>query len=97
MARSLVEQRLAACVNILEVPVYSIYRWKGKIETAKETLLIIKSSRKRFGALQNAIKKLHSYDVPEIIALPIERGSRDYLAWLGESVSPSRISRRIHT
>jgi periplasmic divalent cation tolerance protein len=97
MARSHVEQRLAACVNILEVPVYSIYRWKGKIETAKETLLIIKSSRKRFGALQNAIKKLHSYDVPEIIALPIERRSRDYLAWLGESVSPSRISRRIHT
>jgi periplasmic divalent cation tolerance protein len=86
IARSVVDQRLAACVSILEVPVRSIYRWKGKVESAKETLLIIKSSRKRFVALQNAIRKLHSYDVPEIIALPIERGSRDYLAWLAESI-----------
>lgn len=97
IARALVEQRLAACVNILKVPVRSIYRWKGKVESAKESLLIIKSSRKRFGALQNAIKKLHSYDVPEIIALPIERGSFDYLAWLAESIRPSRLSRNIQT
>jgi periplasmic divalent cation tolerance protein len=86
IARSLVEQRLAACVNILEVPVRSIYRWKEKVESAREMLLIIKSSRKRFVALQNAIRKLHSYDMPEIIALPIEKGSRDYLAWLAESI-----------
>ena len=97
IARSLVEQRLAACVNILEVPVRSIYRWKGKVESEKETLLIVKSSRKRFPALQNAIERLHSYDVPEIIALPIESGSRDYLAWLAESIRPSRLSRKLHT
>jgi len=97
IARALVEQKLAACVNILEVPVRSIYRWKRKVESAKELLLIIKSSRKRFRALQAAIKRMHSYDVPEIIALPIERGSRDYLAWLAESIRPSRLSRKIHT
>jgi len=97
IARSVVEQRLAACGNILEVPVRSIYRWKGRIESAKESLLVIKSSRMRFVALQDAIRKLHSYDVPEIIALPIERGSRDYLAWLAESIRPPRLSRKIHT
>ena len=86
IARSLVEQRLAACVNILEFPILSVYRWKGKVETAPELLLIIKSSRKQFAALQRAVKKLHSYDLPEIIALPIERGSREYLAWIGESL-----------
>jgi periplasmic divalent cation tolerance protein len=96
IARSLVEKRLAACVNILEVPMRSIYRWKGKVESAREMLLIVKSSQKRFAALQSAIKVLHSYDVPEIIALPIERGSRDYLAWLGESIRPSRIQKKIH-
>jgi periplasmic divalent cation tolerance protein len=94
IARSLVDQRLAACVNILEIRMRSIYRWKGRVESAKELLLIIKSSRKRFAALEHAIRKWHSYHVPEIIALPIERGSRDYLAWLGESVRPSRISRK---
>jgi periplasmic divalent cation tolerance protein len=86
IARSLVAERLAACVNILEVPVESVYRWKGKVESAKEVLLVIKSARKQFAGLECAIKKLHSYDVPEIIALPIEKGSRDYLAWLAESV-----------
>jgi periplasmic divalent cation tolerance protein len=90
IARRLVEQRLAACVNILEVPVHSIYRWKGNVESATETLLIIKSSRKRFAALQRAVKKLHSYDLPEIIALPVESGSLGYLAWIGESIRPSR-------
>jgi periplasmic divalent cation tolerance protein len=97
IARRLVEQRLAACVNILEVPVRSIYRWKGNVESATETLLIIKSSRKRFAALQRAVKKLHSYDLPEIIALPVESGSREYLSWIGESVRTSRSSRKIHT
>ena len=96
IAWSLVEQRLAACVNILEVPVRSIYRWKRKVESAKESLLIIKSSRKRFRALEAAIKKLHSYDLPEIIALPVTSGSSDYLAWLGESVRPYRGSIKIH-
>jgi periplasmic divalent cation tolerance protein len=95
IARSLVEQRLAACVNILEVPVRSVYRWKGSVESAKELLLVIKSSRKQFAELERAIKKLHSYETPEIIALPIERGSREYLAWLAESLRPARLRKRI--
>ena len=90
IGRALVEARLAACVNILQTPIESIYRWKGSVDTAKEFLLIIKTSRARLKALEAAVKRLHSYDVPEIIALPIERGSRDYLAWLSESVSPTR-------
>jgi periplasmic divalent cation tolerance protein len=86
IGRSLVEERLAACVNVLQSPVESIYRWKGKVDTAAEFLMIIKSSRERFAALAERIKALHSYDIPEIIALPIEKGSRDYLAWLTDSV-----------
>jgi len=90
IGRALVEARLAACVNVLQTPIESIYRWKGSVDTAKEFLLIIKTSRPRLKALEAAVKRLHSYDVPEIIALPIEKGSRDYLAWLSESVRPAR-------
>ncbi len=90
IGRALVEARLAACVNVLQTPIESIYRWKGSVDTAKEFLLIIKTSRARLKALEAAVKSLHSYDVPEIIALPIEKGSRDYLAWLSESVRPAR-------
>jgi periplasmic divalent cation tolerance protein len=89
VARALVEARLAACVNVLRTPVESIYRWKGRVDTAKEFLLIVKTSRARFAALETAVKRLHSYDVPEVIALPIEKGSRDYLSWLAESVRPA--------
>jgi periplasmic divalent cation tolerance protein len=86
IGRALVDGRLAACVNVLKSPVESIYRWKGKVDTAREFLLIIKSSRNRFAALEEAVRRMHSYDVPEIIALPIEKGSRDYLAWLSTSL-----------
>ncbi|MGD0964711.1 MAG: divalent-cation tolerance protein CutA [Candidatus Acidiferrales bacterium] len=86
IGRALVEARLAACVNVLPTPVESIYRWKGKVDTAREFLLMIKTSQPRFAALEKSVKSLHSYDVPEIIALPVDRGSRDYLAWLAESV-----------
>ena len=89
IARALVEARLAACVNVLQSRVESIYRWKGRVDTAKEFLLIVKTSRARLAALEAAVKRLHSYDVPEIIALPIEKGSRDYLAWVAESVRPA--------
>lgn len=85
IARALVERRLAACGNILEAPVRSIYRWKGKVETARETLLILKTTRGRFAALQRAVKELHRYDVPEIIALSISAGSAEYLKWIGET------------
>jgi len=90
IARRLVDARLAACVNISTAPVQSIYRWKGKVKTAKEILLLVKSTRKRFPALEREIRRLHSYDTPEIIALPIATGSRAYLYWLAESVRPIR-------
>ncbi len=90
IARAVVEQRLAACANIVTSPVHSIYRWRGKVESAKEFLLIIKSTQSRFAKLEAAIKRLHSYDVPEIIALPIVRGAATYLNWISDSVKPSR-------
>ena len=71
----------------------SIYRWKGKVETAKEYLLVIKTSRKRFAALQAEVKRLHSYDVPEIIALPIVEGSPEYLKWISECLAKAKRSR----
>ena len=94
IARVLVERRLAACVNFFSVPVHSIYCWKGKVESVKEFLLMIKSSRKRFRAVAAEVRRLHSYDVPEIIALPIARGSANYLDWIAESVSESGARKR---
>jgi periplasmic divalent cation tolerance protein len=87
IARALVAQRLAACVNEIGIPVASTYRWKGKLESANEFLLLIKTSKKRFAAVRDAVRKLHGYDVPEIIALPIAAGSRDYLEWIAASVT----------
>jgi len=87
IARALVGQRLAACVTEIGVPVASTYRWKGKVESAKEFLLLIKTTKKRFAAVRDAVLKLHSYDVPEIIALPIAAGSRAYVDWIEASVS----------
>jgi periplasmic divalent cation tolerance protein len=84
IARALVSRRLAACGNVLQAPVESIYRWKGKVEVAKEYLLIVKTSRNQFGPLSRAVRRLHSYDVPEIIALPVDRGSPEYLAWVSQ-------------
>jgi len=87
LARALVERRLAACVNL--VPgVRSIYRWKGAIETEGEVLLLIKTLRERTAALEKAIGELHSYDVPELVVLPIDSGSPAYLDWIGENVAP---------
>jgi periplasmic divalent cation tolerance protein len=94
IARALVDQSLAACVNIPRVPVESIYRWKGKVESAAEVLLVIKTAKSRFAALQAAIESLHSYDVPEIIALPIVKGSADYLDWISELLSEKRARKR---
>jgi periplasmic divalent cation tolerance protein len=81
LARALVEARVAACVNI--VPgVRSIYRWQGAVESAAECLLVIKSSRARFGELRAALEKAHSYEVPEVLALPVVEGAPNYLSWL---------------
>ena len=82
IARAVVEARLAACVNIMPGAVQSVYRWKGKVESARERLLLIKTSRRRLAKLRKAVEQLHSYDVPEFIALPIAAGAPAYLAWV---------------
>ena len=86
IAHALVEKRLASCVNVATTPVESIYLWKEKVETANEYLLIIKTTQRKFAPLQREIHRLHSYEVPEIIALPVSAGSPAYLRWLAESV-----------
>ena len=90
IARAVVQQRMAACANIVTSPVESVYRWKGRVESAKEFLLIIKTTQSRFAKLKVEVKRLHSYDVPEIIALPIAAGGIDYLNWISESVKVPR-------
>ena len=84
IANALVEARLAACVNLI-APIRSIYRWEGKIWDEKEWLLIIKTQRNRFEALEKKVKSLHSYSVPEIISLAITEGSLAYLNWIKEN------------
>lgn len=85
IARTLVEARLAACVNVLP-RMRSFYRWKGAVEDASECLLVIKSSRPLFAELRSALEKAHSYEVPEVVALPIVDGAPAYLNWLHESL-----------
>jgi periplasmic divalent cation tolerance protein len=84
IARRLVEDRLAACVNIVP-QVRSLFIWQGKFSQEDEILLVVKSRRARFRELATTVKQLHSYSVPEIIALPILVGSSDYLRWVAES------------
>lgn len=86
LARKLVEQRLAACVNIV-VRARSVYRWKGEIEEAEEWMLLIKTSRALFPAVRSAVEKNHSYELPEVIAVPIVDGSEAYLGWLEREIS----------
>jgi periplasmic divalent cation tolerance protein len=85
LARALVEERVAACVNVIP-GARSIYRWQGKIEDAAEWVLVIKSRRDRFERLREAIVRLHSYEVPEVIALPVVDGSPEYLEWLDREI-----------
>jgi len=91
IGRNVVEKKLAACANI--VPgVESIYRWKGKVERAGEVLVVVKTTANRLPALEREVKRLHRYDVPEFIVLPIIAGSRKYLAWLQGSITPANKS-----
>lgn len=85
MAESLVESRLAACVNVLP-GVVSIYRWKGRVHRDGESLLVIKTTVSRFKALERWIKAHHPYETPEVISLPVAAGSKGYLSWLSSSV-----------
>src|ERR1700682_6126375 len=84
-ARHLGENRLSGCVNIVP-QIESIYRWQGKVDSSREWLLLVKTTQERFPAVREAIGKLHSYDVPECVAINIEDGSSDYLQWLADSV-----------
>jgi periplasmic divalent cation tolerance protein len=87
LARHLIDARLAACVNI--VPgARSIYRWKGTIEDAAEWLLIIKSRRDLFSSIRAELAKMHSYEVPELLAMPVVEGSENYLAWMDRELVP---------
>ncbi len=89
IARAVVQKRLAACVNVVRSPVESFYSWKGKLESAREHLLIIKTTVNHLTSLEREVKRLHTYDVPEFIALPITEGSAKYLSWLGKVVAKS--------
>ncbi len=83
IGRTLVEERLAACVNLI-APVRSIYRWRDAIEDERETLMLIKTRAALVRTLERRIKELHTYEVPEIIALKLDSGSAPYLKWLLE-------------
>ncbi len=86
IARAVVEERLAACGNV--VPgLRSIYRWEGRVQDDAEALLVLKTTRARFEALRDRVLALHPYEVPEVIALPVEAGSARYLAWLSAETS----------
>jgi periplasmic divalent cation tolerance protein len=85
IAHELVERQLAACVNI--VPrIQSVYRWEGKVETAEEYLLVIKTTKSRSAEVQSAIRELHSYDLPEYVVISMDDGGPEYLKWIEDSV-----------
>jgi periplasmic divalent cation tolerance protein len=84
---TLVERRLAACVQVVG-PIASHYRWQGTIERSTEWMCVAKTSAARYTELEAAIRELHSYDEPEIVATPIVAGSKGYLEWIGESLRP---------
>jgi len=86
IAHHLVEHQLAACVNII-ARTESVYRWQGKVESSREWLLLIKTTAEVFPKVSDAIRELHSYDLPECIAISIEQGSAEYLDWISDSLA----------
>jgi periplasmic divalent cation tolerance protein len=88
IARVLVEERLAACVNLL-APIRSIYRWRDRVEDDREVMLLIKTRASLARRIERRVRELHSYEVPEIIAVRLDSGSAPYLAWLFESTGPA--------
>jgi periplasmic divalent cation tolerance protein len=90
IARALVEERLAACVNVHSGALESVYRWEGKVERAREVLLTIKTTAAAFSRLERRVREMHSYDVPEIVGVAVGAGSWKYLDWIDESVAGGR-------
>jgi periplasmic divalent cation tolerance protein len=88
LAAQLVERRVAACVNILS-PCRSVYRWRGEVQHDEEHPLLIKTTLERYAALEQAIRAGHPYELPEIVAVPIERGLPEYLRWIVEETAPA--------
>lgn len=87
IATELVTAKLAACANILPA-VQSIYRWKGALENATETMAFFKTTRARYAAVEEQLRALHPYETPEIVAFPVENGLADHLSWVGDSCAP---------
>jgi periplasmic divalent cation tolerance protein len=85
IARRLLQSKLAACVNM--IPVESMFLWKGEIQEEEEVLMVIKTRSEAFDELMNAVKAMHTYDTPEIIAMPVVMGSREYLKWIDDEVT----------
>lgn len=93
IAQTLLERRLAACVNLLP-QIQSMYWWEGKIQTDEEVILVVKTRRELFESdLMPAVRQIHPYDLPEIIALPVAQGLPEYLAWIMESTTPESSGR----
>jgi periplasmic divalent cation tolerance protein len=91
LARTLVEEHLAACVNVLP-PMTSVYRWRGRVEEDQERQMVMKTTRKQVAALEQRLRQLHPYELPEFVVLPTSGGSQAYLGWVGESTTPPRFS-----